>query len=107
MKLDLGALINETLDLVLDGKDVVSINKPSKQFYIEFEQGTEKIQASKNFEEVIEATEELALKVLNNNSQGKVFDTQKLEELKLNMTAQGNLIGTYRKFITNFANNPN
>lgn len=107
MKIDLGALVNETLDLILEGENIVSIDKASKKLYIEFEQGTEKINSCKNVEDLVEATEELVLKILNNNSQGKVFDINKLKELKINVTAQGNLIATYGKFITTFTNNPN
>ena len=106
MKFDLGSLKNKTLDLTLLDKQVISIKKPGKVFLVELEDYKLKT-LSMGIGEVFDLLEEIVLKILNNNTEGKVFDVKYLEETKLDYTVQSVIFNKYFEFVQDALYNPN
>lgn len=107
MKLDLGVLKAKVLPIALLDGTTVNIKKPSKLFLNEIEEFRTKDNNALTFKDVVAKAEEMTLKILNNNTEGRVFDSVYLEEQEIDYIIQTQIFKTYFDFIFELMTNPN
>ncbi|MHC1750735.1 MAG: hypothetical protein AB9856_20880 [Cellulosilyticaceae bacterium] len=104
MKLDLTVLAMKTFDLtLLDGTEI-HIRKPNKGLIVELNKASIDFGNAKDFEELMNLTENATLKIMNNNTEKRIFEQEDVEEI--DYTMQTAIFKAYMGFIME-ANNPN
>lgn len=107
MKLDLNILKAKVLPITLLDGTTVNIKKPSKLFLNEIEDFRTQENKGLTFKDVAVKAEEMTLKILNNNGEGRIFDSVYLEEQEIDYIIQTQIFKSYFDFIFELMTNPN
>jgi hypothetical protein len=102
MKLDLGALVNETLDLTFGDEVIARLKKPGKDLIIALDNCTLQTTQSSRIEEIVKLMEDVVLKVLNNNTEGNIFDLEYLTSKNMGFNVQAAIFRSYCDFAMDF-----
>lgn len=105
--LDLGILVAKVMPIALLDGTKVNIKKPSKLFLKEIEDFRTNTSKKLSFKEIEAKSEEITLKILNNNTEGRVFDSSYLEEQEIDYIIQTQIFKAYFDFIFELMTNPN
>lgn len=107
MKLDLGVLKAKVLPIALLDGTTVNVKKPSKLFLNEIEEFRTGEKKNLTFKDVEAKSEEMALKILNNNTEGRAFDSAYLDEWEIDYIMQTQIFKAYFEFVYELMTNPN
>lgn len=105
--LDLRPIIEETLDIVLNDNDTVHIRKPGEAMVLRLRDMVNKVQNNDGSDdEQLETLNMLAMDVLNNNTDGKVYDSETIQS-GLPLGAKLAIIEAYAAFAVKLDLSPN
>lgn len=107
MKLDLRVINEKVMPITLLDGTTINVKKPSRLFLNEIEAFQQRDNKGLNFQEIEAKTEEIALKILNNNTEGKVFDSLYLNQEGIDYIIQTQIFKAYFEFIFELMTNPN
>lgn len=105
--LDLNIIKNKTMAINLLDGTIVNIKKPSKVFLNEIEEYRGISVKGVKFGEVSGKTEEIVLKILNNNTDCRTFDSKYLDEQEIDYIIQTQIFKCYFDFVFELMTNPN
>lgn len=105
MRLDLGVLKQETLDITLTDGTIIGVKKPNKALLVELSKLDLDIARMSNIEFVMQKLEETTSKILSNNTNRKAYTVEDLNDLEIGYDIQMVIFKTYSNFITNVSKN--
>ncbi len=100
--LDLNVFLQKTMDLKMPDGDFLCIEKPTVEMFVEFEKFQNTETKNQKDEEVMNALDEMCLKILNTNTQRK-----KVTLDGLNFQMKFAIVRAYCKFVTEITTQKN
>ena len=107
MKLDLIVINEKVMPITLLDGTAIHVKKPSRLFLNEIEAFKQRDHKTLRFEDIEAQTEEITLKILNNNTEGRVFDSIYLNKEGIDYIIQTQIFKAYFEFIFELMTNPN
>ena len=107
MKLDLRVINEKVMPITLLDGTTINVKKPSRLFINEIEAFKQQDHRGIKFEDIEAKTEEMTLKILNNNTDGRIFDGIYLNKEGIDYIIQTQIFKAYFEFIFELMTNPN